>query len=500
MVYPARYSEMRIIDYTNVGSGYKTLTIPTAKDFFSGTFPNLVKNKTLSSKQDKELQELFVSWFQNPNKDDSDRLNAGFCLRCYVSEPILKACIELQRRYGTGNRFTCQDLLSFVLNDDGQMKVILDSRNQAQLVIGHDGVPQTSNYKIFAVEIIRKFDLRFSAKMSLDKWAYSLDKWAYSQTRQNVDIKKFLCEQGIRLLSDWALLNKARPKQQKWERDRAILETFHAVYRRDRRLAAHNRSKTCPDPTNKQMQEMLDILCIQNIRIDSTIELMKELKKLGQLVRENEISSAMEVPLEFVDPETGNYIAIDLPDSSRAPNPEKMEQEELQEELQLFLESQLLNCLNQGIEQGISNRINDLKGRRRYAALAVKIKPGFRLYCQGKSQKEIAASLGMTSQSQVSRVLEPKDLLSKVRFRTVEEFLKIILDRARELGLINVAPQPDYLDNLINQIEAFVDEKIFHLAAAEIARGQTRGQINRPMDSLYAKQMLSYLDSCLEDI
>lgn len=489
MVHLSRYWEIRIVDAGSAGTGCKTRTIPNVRDFFQQQFPELAQRQQLSDHQNRNIQVLLLSWFrpQLSAIDVWQRLQSGFCLRCYVSDYILKACIDLQRQFGAGNKFTYQELLPFVLNDDGKLQVILDDRDQ--VLIDDRGKLQLSSYKIFAVEIIKRFNLTSTVRLSLAKWAYY-------QTRQNSEIKDFLWQQGLRLLSDWALLNKARVKQLEWSRDRAILETFHTVYRRDRRLAAHNRSKICPDPTNGQMQEMLAILAAKNIRIDSSTELMKELKKLGQLVRQSDIrssqSSAMEVPLEFADPESGNYITIDLPDSSSAPNLEEIEQEELQ----LFLDRQLLECLNRGIEQGISDRINDLRQRPRYAALAVKIKPGFRLYCQGKSQTEIATFLGMTSQSQVSRVLEPKDLLSKVRFRTVEKLLEIILDKARELGLISIAPQPDYLDNLIHQIEAFVDEKVFHLAAAEIASGQK----NRPMDSLYAQQLRYYLDSCSEDI
>ena len=65
----------------------------------------------------------------------------------------------------------------------------------------------------------------------------SLDNWAYLQTRQNPELKKFLSEFGFQHLSDWALLNKSRPKSTSTlisARTLCHVEAFHTVYRRDR--------------------------------------------------------------------------------------------------------------------------------------------------------------------------------------------------------------------------------------------------------------------------
>lgn len=41
----------------------------------------------------------------------------------------------------------------------------------------------------------------------------SLDNWTYLQTKQNKELKNFLSEFGFKLLSDWALLNRARARE-----------------------------------------------------------------------------------------------------------------------------------------------------------------------------------------------------------------------------------------------------------------------------------------------
>jgi hypothetical protein len=56
----------------------------------------------------------------------------------------------------------------------------------------------------------------------------SLDNWAYLQTKQNQEVKNFLSEFGFKHLSDWAILNRARPKQIESfsERDRQLIKYF----------------------------------------------------------------------------------------------------------------------------------------------------------------------------------------------------------------------------------------------------------------------------------
>ena len=69
------------------------------------------------------------------------------------------------------------------------------------------------------------------------------------------------------------------------------------------------------------------------------------------------------------------------------------------------------------------------------------------------------------------------------------KLLEKILEKARKLGLTKIIPEPDYLNPLAEQIEAFVDEEIFQEAAAEIMAGKSRS-----MDSLYAQQLRLYFE------
>ena len=59
--------------------------------------------------------------------------------------------------------------------------------------------------------------------------------------------------------------------------------------------------------------------------------------------------------------------------------------------------------------------------------------------------------------------------------------------KAREKGLTQIPPEPEYLKTLTEQIEAFADAEIFEQAAEEIRAGK-----NREMNSFYAEQLRVY--------
>jgi hypothetical protein len=70
----------------------------------------------------------------------------------------------------------------------------------------------------------------------------------------------------------------------------------------------------------------------------------------------------------------------------------------------------------------------------------------------------------------------------------MQHLLDQMLERASKMGLTQIPPKPNYLKELIEQIEAFADAEIFQKAAKEIRTGK-----NRSMQSLYAQQLRRYL-------
>ncbi|MFH7027556.1 MAG: hypothetical protein ACHBN1_19680 [Heteroscytonema crispum UTEX LB 1556] len=464
--------------------GYEYRLVPIAQEFFQRQFSQLQPKPEVSEQhhcQNSDIQAGLLSYFNARNSavDARSRAQAGLCLRCEVSYPILKACQKIDNLFGGEKCFTYQDLLPFVLNDDGKALVILDGDRKNQLVLDRDGEVKTTAYKFFTVEVLRTYKLNSHSNMSLDNWAYL-------QTKQNSELKDYLSEFGFKHLSDWALMNRATLKQieRLSVRDRYLIEVFHAVYRRDRIQQRPKGAKRCPDPSNAQLQEMLICLGERNVIIKTTVELMKELKLLATQLRQYDIWSYRE-PLEISDPVTGTSTTRpDLPHESL--NELDVEQQEFLE----FLHSSLRLALAEAIPFEINSRIKTLSNSNKYAKFAQLFIPGLRLYYgQGMSLKEIVPLLGMTSWDQTRRILNPGELLSKVRSLTVQQLLEKTLEKAQEKGLTKIPPEPDYLKTLAEQIEAFADAQVFQEAGEEIRAGKSRS-----MDSLYAQELRLYFE------
>ncbi|MBW4597237.1 MAG: hypothetical protein KME46_31165, partial [Brasilonema angustatum HA4187-MV1] len=243
----SRYWEIYRIN-TSQKVGYEHYPLPRAEEFIK-QIHNLATNNT---------QAVLLSYFvgQNSAIDVTSRAKAGLCLRSYVSQPILRACQKIDNLFSgdisDDKSFTYQQLLRFVLDDDGKTLVIVDGDGKTQLIVDNNGETRAISYKFFSVRILQTFNADLESKMSLDNWAYL-------QTTQNPELKGFLAEFGFQHLSGWALLNRVRVKQFESlsKRDRHLVEVFHGVYRRDRLEKNSKRPRKCPDPSSAQLQEML---------------------------------------------------------------------------------------------------------------------------------------------------------------------------------------------------------------------------------------------------
>ncbi|MDJ0708154.1 MAG: hypothetical protein QNJ46_33190, partial [Leptolyngbyaceae cyanobacterium MO_188.B28] len=303
------------------------------------------------------------------------------------------------------------------------------------------------------------------------------------------EIKNFLSEQGFCTLSDWALLNKVSEGviDQFPERDRALINAFHAVYRRDRRRQPQHRGQRCADPTAAQLTEMIHRLQERGLTIPFPERLNNDLKRIASRLRQYEVWHRSGAPLaeslEGSQPDAEGY--RQFPDLKTA---NTLDEIALQE-MKAFCRQQLVECLDWAIKQGLEDHIQNLRQRRNYSAFAPKVIPALRLlYCQGKSQGEIATDLGMNNQTQVSRVLNLKTLLSQVRLRTVTKFLQALLEQIDDLDSTRLSTDPDYSRNLMHQLELFVDAEVFQAAAAEI-----RTSKNRSLESMYAQRLRRYI-------
>ncbi|MFG6095823.1 hypothetical protein SPB21_11250 [Leptothoe sp. ISB3NOV94-8A] len=505
----SKYWVILRIDPGGEGRGYKEQVLPLASEFFQAELADLfesavpadrsvrtsasvqvladapvqVRSQPLVQKH-RTIQTLLHRQFTTQSSAVSlqNRAKAGLCLRGYVSYAIVAECKVLASKFAATGQLSHKDLLPYVLDDDGEIQIVLDQDPKHQLVLNGSGKPQPSAYQRFSVEALRKFNPN-------GQRVASLDNWIHLQVRQNQDLKTVLSERGFYKLTDWALLNRARqPQLESFSpHQRHIINAFHAVYRRDRRQQRHNH-KSCPAPTPTQLNEMQQQLQAQGITINLS-KLITELRQIAQTLRQYAIWSKNGAPqsesLEAADPYSGLQREFCDPHSTN--DLDHIAQQELRE----FCAQQLIECLDWAINQGIREHIQSLHQRPRYTIFASKVTAILKLvYCQGQSQSKVADLLGMKNQSQVSRVLNPTTLLNRVRYWTVDHFFKVLSTKVSSLNLAALSTDPDYLQNLMQHIEAFVDAEAFQVAIAEIKTAK-----NRSMNSLYAQRLRHYLEN-----
>ncbi len=440
-------------------------------------------------KQIDNVQHALLLWFRaeeekteklekekEKERTIDKRARAGLCLRCYVSEPILRACQKIDSLFSGNKAFSYQDLLPFVLNDDGKTLVVLSEDNKTQLILDKENRLRPTDFRLFTVDVLRTYRLGLPGRMSLDNWAFL-------QTKQQPELKRFLSESGFQHFSDWALLNRARVNQMERlsHRERCLVEVFHAVYRRDRRK--QQKVTRCANPNADQLTEMNVLLQQRGISFDRADQLLRALKQVATQLREFDIWQARE-PLEVKDAETGNYrIRTDLPTDSL--DEQSIEEQEFID----FLHQQLRVAVPAAVKQSVQTRLAKLKKSKKYSPFAARYFSGLQLYyTEGLSLKEIGSQLGMSSWDQSRRILDPGGLLSQVRALTAQQLLQPVLQKAQAKGLADTPPEPNYLKALIEQIEAFIDAEIFTEAASEIKAGK-----NRSLESDYAQALKQYI-------
>jgi hypothetical protein len=467
MNYPKIYWNLCRINLQN-SKGYDLFPLPLAQQWL----------KSAKIKNSAQINDELLHLFHDEKKPTQERGTVGLCLRCSVSHPILQACQSLANLFSASKNFTYYDLLPFVLNDDGKDLILVDEQGK-QFNLNNKNDLTLRSFHVFTVEIIRSYQSQRTTK-------FSLKNWAFLKTKQNKEIRNFLAEFGFQNLTDWALLNRARKSQieQLSEQDKILLEVFHQVYRRDRRLQTTQRTK-CTTPSTAQLQEMAEKLQAQGIALTEEKQILMGLHRLAQQLRQYDIWQNRE-SLEHYDSDSGEY------QLRRDIAYESLDEDQVEEdEMIQLLHKTLTIALDTSLTSVIENTQKQLAKSKRYQEFAEKFLEGLRLYyVEAQSLKDIAPQLGMTSWDQARRILNPGNILNQVRSQTLEILLEKLLKLAQDKGIVDKKPSPDYLSSLSEQLETFVDKEIFNEAAAEIRSGK-----NRTFNSPYAQKLKQYLNN-----
>jgi hypothetical protein len=359
-----------------------------------------------------------------------------------------------------------RELLSQVLEDEGTISIILDDQRNVMEIDSH-GDLSLANYTIFSWQILKTYNPDYKPKKSLENWVYEM-------TYKSEGVKKILSEWGIKIRSDWGILNKVSSgKMGRLSLDQQkILRVYHQVYRRDRRNSGKQRSK-CSPPTREQLEEMIELLYQENIKVKQTEILLKKLKEMATFFREIEVTISLDIPNENGKVREIPYEGLSL---------EKLEENHLIEGIRQQFEDVLLENIQATIKQE-----SDKLKKKNKDQLFLK---GLLLYYQEScSLGEIAEILNI-SLDQAKRLFKPAKLVTNVRSKTVSYLCEFLIELGEKQGFKQLKQDPNSLNYLTQQVEEYLDQEVFNLAAMEIKAGK-----NRSFNSLYAKKLVTCLTS-----
>jgi hypothetical protein len=487
------YEDIVRIDASDKGKGYKVEKVHSAKQYCDKIFTHLNRYSYISAQQDKEIQNQLVNslLMEESSKDlPIDAISnsvEGTCLRCYVSHFILQACQERYTRFSSGGkRFQLHELLPIVLNDDGKPVPSLGVKER---------------FLPYSFQILQEY-IKYKPKSGLDKWTLI-------KIKQSDAIEEFLLQCGVCTDSDWGILNTTsyaklekvfrefhvfsesaiqHLSETEIQRARAILQSFHEIYRGDRQK--NHQYGRCEPPSDTQLQRMSEYLWT-TYQIKMTPQrLIKEIQAIASRLRDYRLCEYQPPHISILDSNTGTNAYELIPDPSSLNNL----QSEDEEDLQRLLSEELVSCLDKAIDKGFEDVINSLSSR--CAHLADYIKPVFYcLHCEGMTQKETESRIEQLTQSQISRYIKPlfPKHIQQVKLRIQEQLLKLILEKVKHWHIVENPEQLDYFNDLSVQIEAFVDNEIFSSSQTE-----TKDAKASYMNSLYFQRLCVYLSKYKE--
>ncbi|NJR66284.1 MAG: hypothetical protein HC772_14690, partial [Leptolyngbyaceae cyanobacterium CRU_2_3] len=178
---PSRYWRLVKLDIT----GQRQVEeVADAKHFFQQQFVQFAGQFDVP---DAFIQRQCVNLIRRVGNIEGDRPAhlAEVCMRCFISNQIDGICQRLAMQFGSRHGFTHHDLLPYVLDD-----VVSVTRRSS------------SSYRSLATKILDSYD---PDKAGLSTWVHRL-------VRGQDELEQFLLEQGVYLISDWAILNDTQPK------------------------------------------------------------------------------------------------------------------------------------------------------------------------------------------------------------------------------------------------------------------------------------------------
>ena len=439
--------------------------ITAAQTYFKNQFTD-----TPEVSDTKIVRQLWQQMLQGKEQNSNELHLAEICLRCAISHQIDRVCLDLAIKFGVHNGFSREDLLPFVLPDE-----ILWANPKQQV---------KSSYKSLATSLFQTFNP--------DKG--SLNTWVKRYVKQHSELKHFLLQHGVFLISDWALLNDVSPQRLQQiladmynlatleiQQKKELLISYHAVYREDR-LQQRIKGVTlpCQPPTSEQLTRIANQIKRSTNRIINHELLLSELQEIATQIRRYRIISQ------------GGYvpeISLDKPEiqprieSSQATYKDEDENKFIKLYQDKFIES-LDTAISQVIEEFVTKVERKATANKNEKSLLTALQL---FHCQGEVMSKIAPQIGFKKQYEVTRFLKLDQFRADIRQK-----LLIILS-AHVVEIAESFTSYQRLEGLDKKIESILDEQILNII--QEAESEAKSPVrNKAFCSLLARRLCSYLE------
>ncbi|HEY9642151.1 MAG TPA: hypothetical protein V6C57_16815 [Coleofasciculaceae cyanobacterium] len=443
--------------------------VADAKHFFQQQFAEFTGQLEVP---DAVIQRQCVDLMRRvePSLGDRPAALAEICLRCFISHQIDAICQQLANQFGSQHGFTRNDLLPYVLDD-----VLVPSHRPS------------SAYKSLASKILDSYD---PSKAGLSTWVNRL-------VRRHDELGQFLLEQGVYLVSDWAILNDTQPKQLtrilsefhsfsqvEIERAMVLLHSYHVIYRQARiqqRLAQS--AGRCQPPTSEQLVQIAQVMQSRSAEagiLPQPEAVLHQLQALASKLRQYRIAVRKGGSLQFTSIEEPTVQTV--VNQMQAPDPS--DEAEAQTALLQRYREIFLAGLDTTLDQVTRDRLATLPRKRTPSQFLTALQL---LHCQGLSMTEIAPQVNLGGQSQVSRLLQLPEFRTDVRQR----WLAALRDRVP--NLVREFDSLDRLKGWDQRLEQVLQEEVETVIQATVA--EASAVRHRPLSSLFALRLCHYLDA-----
>lgn len=442
----------------------KITEVNQAQHFFRQQFIDRHKEEDLP---DSLIQKDLVT--KKNSQKEIARL-AERCLRCFISHQIRQVCIQLDLQFGREHGFSRQDLFIYTLNDTLENFRDLTASSSTS----------TSQFKPLAVEILETFDPTKA----------NLSTWTTRHVKQNRELQRFLLEQGVYLISNWAILNDTNEKQVKRilkefhsltpveiEHANLLLLSYHAVYRRDRLKNRQGKGGKCQAPTAEQLTQIAESIKQQGLVLSSKQTLL-QLEQLANLLREYRIHARggrmKHESLDNVERNTNQMQAAVVSESADSDSD--------RDDFLKFYQQQFQQSLDSAIKTVVETRLSKFKGKK--AAKAPQFITALELFhCQGESMSAIAPQIALEAQYQVTRLLKLKELRADIRHNMLQQMRDWTMSQTKLADLESLKQREQAIESALSeQIDQIIDE-----AEKEVSIADSTA-------SILAKRICDYLD------